>query len=36
MIVNFKFTLVPLGKGSTYLVLGDLYIILATGKDTGG
>lgn len=36
MIVNFIFTLVPLGKGSTYLVLGNLYTILATGKYTGG
>jgi quercetin dioxygenase-like cupin family protein len=36
MTVNFKSMLVPPGKGSTYLVLGDLYTILATGKDTGG
>ncbi|HEY9783020.1 MAG TPA: cupin domain-containing protein [Leptolyngbyaceae cyanobacterium] len=36
MTANFKPTLVPPGKGSTYLVLGDLYTILATGKDTGG
>ncbi|MBH8564249.1 cupin domain-containing protein [Nostoc sp. CENA67] len=24
------------GKGSTYLLLGDFYTFLATGKDTGG
>ncbi|MEH2204523.1 MAG: cupin domain-containing protein [Nostoc sp.] len=36
MTVNFKSMLVPPGQGSTYLVLGDLYTILATGKDTNG
>ncbi|MEH1965683.1 cupin domain-containing protein [Nostoc sp.] len=36
MTVNFKSMFIPPGKGSTYLVLGDLYTILATGKDTGG
>jgi hypothetical protein len=36
MTFNNKTTLVPPGKGSTYLALGDLYTFLATGKDTGG
>ncbi|WP_315789130.1 cupin domain-containing protein [Fischerella sp. JS2] len=36
MTFNHKTTLVPPGKGSTYLVLGDLYTFLATGEDTGG
>lgn len=36
MAVNISTTLVPPGKGSTYLVLGDLYTLLAEGKDTGG
>lgn len=34
--VNAKATLVQPGKGSTYLVLGDLYTFLAVGEDTGG
>ncbi|WP_375468258.1 cupin domain-containing protein [uncultured Nostoc sp.] len=36
MTVNFKTSLVQPGKGSTFLVLGDLYTLLAEGKDTGG
>ncbi|MFH7029516.1 MAG: cupin domain-containing protein [Heteroscytonema crispum UTEX LB 1556] len=34
--VNPKATLVQPGKGSTYLVLGDLYTFLAVGENTGG
>ncbi|MBD1835656.1 cupin domain-containing protein [Cyanobacteria bacterium FACHB-472] len=34
--VNAKAKLVQPGKGSTYLVLGDLYTFLAVGEDTGG
>ena len=33
--VNAKAILVQPGKGSTYLVLGDLYTFLAVGEDTG-
>ncbi|RCJ41974.1 cupin [Nostoc minutum NIES-26] len=29
-------TVVQPGKGSTYLLLGDFYTFLATGKETGG
>lgn len=36
MTVKQSTMLVPPGKGSTYLVLGDLYTLLAEGKDTGG
>ncbi|MDF5710086.1 MAG: cupin domain-containing protein [Nostoc sp. S4] len=36
MTVNIKASLVQPGKGSAYLVLGDLYTILAEGKDTNG
>lgn len=36
MAANFTTLFVPEGKGSTYLVLGDLYTLLAEGKDTGG
>lgn len=36
MTVNGKGTLVQPGKGSTYLVLGDLYTFLAVGENTGG
>ncbi|MBD2247600.1 cupin domain-containing protein [Nostoc sp. FACHB-888] len=34
--LNPKATLLQPGKGSTYLVLGDLYTFLAVGEDTGG
>lgn len=34
--VNAKAKLVQPGKGSTYLVLGDLYTFLTVGEDTGG
>ncbi len=36
MTFNHQTTLVQPGKGSTYLVLGDLYTFLATGEDTDG
>lgn len=36
MTANFQAALVPPGKGSTYLLLGDLYSVLATAEDTGG
>ncbi|WP_138503646.1 cupin domain-containing protein [Nostoc sp. PA-18-2419] len=36
MTVNIKASLVQPGKSSTYLVLGDLYTLLAEGKDTNG
>lgn len=36
MTVNGKGTVVQPGKGSTYLVLGDLYTFLAVGENTGG
>ncbi|MCC5639206.1 quercetin 2,3-dioxygenase [Nostoc sp. CHAB 5844] len=36
MTANFTTMFITQGKGSTYLVLGDLYTLLAEGKDTGG
>lgn len=36
MKANFTTMFVSQGKGSTYLVLGDLYTLLAEGKDTEG
>lgn len=36
MTVNSKGTLVEPGKGSTYLVLGDLYTFIAAGEKTDG
>ncbi|MBD2678583.1 MULTISPECIES: cupin domain-containing protein [Nostoc] len=36
MTFNIQASLVQPGKGSTYLVLGDFYTLLAEGKDTDG
>lgn len=36
MTINPPATIIPPGKGFTYLVLGDLYTVMATGKETNG